>query len=116
MQRILATSLMALMLTALSGCGTMANMEGKSCWFDSRPPWSTLPPRPFGGVTGDGTIIAGIVDDFHWDSDAWILGAVAVLDMPLSFVGDIITLPWTINAANRTPVNAPDNKPGHIRP
>ena len=75
--------MLVMLLCTSSGCGTMFNVTGHEVML--------LGPReqpivPFGGVA----------NDVQWMSRG--PGAVipAALDMPLSLVGDIVTLPWTI--------------------
>jgi uncharacterized protein YceK len=81
----------------VSGCGTMLNLEGKEKLDLEgvsvvRPPGEVYvpkymrPPFAFGGVANDvawikeSTQSAGIV--------------LSVLDIPFSFIADIVTLPW----------------------
>jgi hypothetical protein len=72
-------AIIALFSTALlSGCGTTANMNGKSLPLFCLP--SGKPPEVFGGVGWD----------IRWISDGkWGF----VFDLPFSFVGDLISIP-----------------------
>lgn len=76
---------LAASLTAIAGCGTMANLEGKS-----RPMISQVhveEPRPFGGVGRD----------IRWTSTITFPANLIFLgDLPLSLVGDVVTLPRTL--------------------
>jgi uncharacterized protein YceK len=97
MRRTGATFLLiALTLAASSGCGTMLNMDGKerldfggSDLAVNAPyvPKYRRPIFPFGGISND---IAWI-KTANQPSDV----IFSLIDMPLSFVGDIVTLPWT---------------------
>jgi hypothetical protein len=82
--------ILALYLCANSGCGTLANLKGEEPWLIGFAP--QRPVAPFGGID----------NDLRWmkrgiRSDGWESGPIvaATIDMPLSFAGDIITLPWT---------------------
>ena len=76
---------LAASLIATSGCGTMANLEGKSHPMLSHV--DVEEPRPFGGVGRD----------IRW---VWTVTFPANLmfvgDLPLSLVGDVVTLPRTL--------------------
>jgi uncharacterized protein YceK len=67
-----------LAMAALSGCGTMANMDGRKFALIDFP--HQYQPKPFGGVQRD----------FIWISNGVI---PCVFDLPFSAVGDIVTLP-----------------------
>ena len=78
---------LATSLIPISGCGTMANLQGKS-----RPMLSQVHvenPRPFGGVGRDIRWISSIEHPAN---------LLFVADLPLSFVSDIITLPRTLGS------------------
>jgi hypothetical protein len=71
-----------------SGCGTMANVMGQEVWLIGPPPERHI------------DVFGGVDNDVRWMSrgiDAWASWAIlaAAIDMPFSFVADIITLPWT---------------------
>jgi uncharacterized protein YceK len=67
-----------LAMAALSGCGTMANMDGRKYALIDFP--HQYQPKPFGGVQRD----------FIWISNGII---PFVFDLPFSVVGDIVSLP-----------------------
>lgn len=71
----------------LSGCGTITNLRNAQ-----KPPGEPPRCRAFGGVREDvGTL-----------TEAAEPRAVLVLfDLPLSLVGDTLTLPWAVKAARR---------------
>ena len=56
---------------AISGCGTVMNISSST---------GNMPPKPFGGVA----------HDLHAASQGDFMG---ILDIPGSFVGDVVTLP-----------------------
>jgi hypothetical protein len=67
------------------GCGTMANIEGRRLPPPS-PPGQEV-SRPFGGVRRD----------IEWVQSVKSPGnLVYVADLPLSLVGDLVTLPKTV--------------------
>jgi len=109
--------LLVILTVSVTGCGTMANLEGKRYAFISAP--GQKPVRLYGGVR----------NDFDWVSEGFgipeserhtannsdirraasiiedpvgvavgvpVLGYFAVVDPVLSFVGDTITLPHVI--------------------
>jgi hypothetical protein len=73
--------LSAAIVVAGSGCGTMANMEGKKLPLLS--PVDEEEPRPFGGVGRD----------IRWISRLNPPSLIFVPDIPLSLIGDLATLP-----------------------
>jgi uncharacterized protein YceK len=86
-------ALTTMLLGTASGCGTLLNMDGKDALIlDSRPleemQKHDRPPFPFGGVVNDVAWLKGAKEPIG------IIGCV--MDLPLSFTGDIITLPWTV--------------------
>jgi hypothetical protein len=72
-------------LIATSGCGTMANLEGKSLPMISHV--QVEEPRPFGGVGRDIRWISTMTPPAN---------LMFVGDLPLSLVGDVVTLPRTL--------------------
>ena len=80
-------------ISGFSGCGTMANLEG-------RPhPWVSQvgqdPPRPFGGVR----------KDLGWIRTSAVPGNLMfVADLPISLVGDLVTLPKTVTSGRADPL------------
>jgi hypothetical protein len=87
-QRIIVMSL--LLLGTNTGCGTLFNVKGHEIWLMGPPP--ERPIVPFGGVDNDLRLMSRAADPDH-PSPPVI--AAAAIDIPLSFVGDIVTLPWT---------------------
>jgi uncharacterized protein YceK len=68
-----------------SGCGTMANLDGRQLPANS-PPGEVL-TTPFGGVKRD----------VAWAKTAESTDKLRyVADLPLSFFGDLVTLPKTV--------------------
>jgi len=82
-----------LTVSASSGCGTMANLEG-------RPhPWLSQvgqdAPKPFGGVR----------KDLGWIRTSGFPGDLMfVADLPISLVGDLVTLPKTVTSGRADPL------------
>jgi uncharacterized protein YceK len=66
-----------------SGCGTIGNFND-----GYREPGGPPAPKVFGGVREDVKYLREADRPF-----------VVLVDLPLSFVGDVFTLPWTIKAA-----------------
>jgi uncharacterized protein YceK len=82
----------ALLLTATSGCGTMQNMRGQPNAFGSLP-HPTRPPVPFGGVIADSLcVVNGTFGGLNVETLVFV--PFALIDLPFSLVGDVITLPW----------------------
>lgn len=80
-------------ILASSGCGTMANLDG-------RPhPWPGQaggdPPVPFGGVRKD----VGWIKTTGFPGNLMFVG-----DIPVSFVGDVVTLPKTVISRRADPL------------
>lgn len=65
---------LAILLVNLTACGTIINL-GK----------------------GDYTVYGGVRNDFNVIQDGGVLGVLAVLDLPLSFVFDTLILPVTLS-------------------
>jgi uncharacterized protein YceK len=80
----------AIMLASLvvSGCGTLANLQGRSSPISMVLPPET-PPTAFGGVAGDFRIISGACED----SLCMLVSPFLLVDLPFSFIGDTISLP-----------------------
>jgi hypothetical protein len=70
---------------AASGCGTMANMRGKKAPMLSHV--GVEEPRPFGGVGRDIRWVASLKFPYN---------LMYVADIPLSFIGDVVTLPRSL--------------------
>lgn len=82
--------LFALLLSTSSGCGTLFNINGHEPWMIGPPPERAI--VPFGGVDNDVRWMSRGIGPGNWKPYCI---AAAAIDMPFSFVGDIITLPWT---------------------
>ncbi|WP_311419205.1 YceK/YidQ family lipoprotein [Haemophilus parahaemolyticus] len=65
---------LVILLVNLTACGTIINL-GK----------------------GDYTVYGGVRNDFNVIQDGGVLGVLAVLDLPLSFVFDTLILPVTLS-------------------
>jgi len=79
-----ATTLCTILLLSLglSGCMTIANLKCKD-----RAEWGAF---PFGGVTRDAYVgVAG--------APLVLPALLALADLPLSFFGDLVTLPWIVS-------------------
>ena len=82
--------LMVASIATLTGCGTMANMQGKKLPALSQV--QVEEPRPFGGVGRD----------IRWISSLPVpANLMFVADLPFSLVGDVVTLPTTLS--NKVP-------------
>jgi hypothetical protein len=111
----------------VSGCGTMANVDGRSFAMLGPP---DREPRPFGGVANDFRWVREQTERVVAPED---LGAVplnvasacyfGVIDLPMSLIGDLLTLPALIQAgrADRLtsgggaePSAAPDREAGEL--
>src|SRR4051812_20550412 len=82
--------ILTVVLMTTSGCGTMFNVTGHEPWLMGDPP--QRPIDPFGGIDNDLRWMRRGIHPDHWEP---LPIAAAAVDMPLSLVGDIITLPWT---------------------
>src|SRR4029079_6814850 len=94
--RCRSAGIVALMATALlSGCGTVANMQETS---GITPPGGRgEPSRVYGGVQSDFSAIQASVQQVsngEQDSVARLL--IWALDVPLSLIGDTVTLPYIL--------------------
>lgn len=90
-----------LLLTA-SGCGTLLNLDGMdTVIFGAHPPEEVQKhlrlPYPYGGVGNDITWMKRAEQPID------VVGPL--IDMPLSFTADTLTLPWTIYRATHTEVS-----------
>jgi hypothetical protein len=88
-----------------AGCGTFLNMQ-ETAWRPFWPEDGTPTRRVYGGVAYDAAFGANMLASsfqpgaeffgplgFNW---GW---SVLTVDLPLSAVGDTITLPWTVAAS-----------------
>jgi uncharacterized protein YceK len=80
-------ALLVLALPFLAGCGTLSNLEGfsQTVWMG----FPTEEPRPFGGVGNDCRMI-GVMAQSEL---GWLVIPPLVVDLPVSLVGDVVTLP-----------------------
>lgn len=103
-----------LMVPLLTGCGTMFNLgdEGK----------------PYGGVRTDAMLVSQAPKAFEREPEIpgpcgptklprryWLwFGGLALIDLPLSFVGDTLTLPWTLPTLFESSVPVTDGPPPEV--
>lgn len=83
-------------LCTMSGCGTMFNLSGHEPWLMGPAPMR--PITPFGGIDNDVRVMKRGKSADAWESGPIVAG---VIDMPFSFFGDVVTLPWTTYQALR---------------
>jgi uncharacterized protein YceK len=109
MTRLVVLGMLALTLSAGSGCGTVMNLEDKPAIGLQRPP-GTPANRVYGGVRLDA--------DRGWDalsdgSNPALGMYLWFVDLPLSALGDTVTLPITLRAAmtGRGPTKVVDPPP-----
>ena len=100
------TLLAAAAACALGGCGTLSNVGPGDCGAHS-------PKKVYGGVREDAAAVVEYGQKVGGASNPGEAASTAALglyflavDMPLSAVGDTLTLPWTIAASCR-----PDPEP-----
>ncbi len=96
--RLLLIALIGLSTLVSSGCGTALNMMGDR--------------QIYGGTIADADTVIGTPVSVFRGSDSRpacgipqlgpimriVVGALALADLPLSIVGDTVTLPWTISS------------------
>jgi uncharacterized protein YceK len=90
--------LAALAVAGLGGCGTVMNLspEPATLWLSESPTQRVYGGVRYDAVMGGGALLLGLFGA----PGLLPLGAyVLAVDMPLSFVGDTLTLPWTVSAA-----------------
>ena len=76
---------LSVVLVAMAGCGTMANLDGR--------------PLPTQGLSGQETTapFGGVRRDMVWLKTAPApVNLKYAADLPLSFIGDLVTLPKTV--------------------
>ena len=104
----------------LTGCGTMANMSGKSLALIGPPDREV---RPFGGVAND---VRWVGEQVGWavktDEPQYApfnlaaAGYFGLIDLPFSLIGDVITLPRILRGY-RAPLSPVPNLPlDHVGP
>jgi uncharacterized protein YceK len=88
----MCAGLTALAIFVLTGCGTLTNLDAKQTPSNDSVPGSQL--RPYGGVVID---VKGALGSPHIGTDyVAILPPLLWLDLPLSFIGDTVTLPYVL--------------------
>ena len=87
---VIAACLAAVLLAVVSGCGTVMNLTEEKSPTEGMST-SSKPRSPYGGVGYD-------LDISQWLLLAgplgWAESACLLADVPLSFVGDTLTLPY----------------------
>lgn len=78
---------LVLLTVAVSACGTSMNMA--------------IGQKPYGGVTLDKVVLENSIK--AKDPATWGLGAAAVVDIPLSLVGDTLTAPICVLSGRPLP-------------
>ena len=95
MRRFIGLCASVLLIASMAGCGTIANMKGG---YIIGPRVAGY-PMPYGGVTLNAHRLMEC--GHHFTSDPMNSGygiLVLIADMPLSAIGDTITLPWLLDA------------------
>jgi uncharacterized protein YceK len=90
-----------LLSTALlcAGCGTIHNLTPNRQTSEGE-----IPARVYGGVQGEwGELQAMRFDDVHCMNLIFL--PLYLIDLPLSAIGDTLTLPWTIPAEVNRSIN-----------
>ncbi len=100
----LAAALCLLTLVA-AGCGTISNINGSPTLLlpDSTPFAVRERPTPFGGVRRDLRWAAAAIGGTVKDPRSALLIVPVALDVPLSFFGDIVTLPDVLSRNDPAP-------------
>ena len=99
---ILAVVLALATYTFLCGCGTAINLQKDEqrvyggVWFDAQAATVGLAEGVSGAVSPDTG--PDRMPYRPWTGLQIILGAAAWVDLPLSIIGDTLTLPWTVSA------------------
>jgi uncharacterized protein YceK len=88
--------IIAIVALFTAGCGTVANMNGSGDLMIN--PMTFQEPKPFGGVVIDAhwaseRVRSALSPDGDLPVDLALAGYVGVVDLPLSLVGDTLTLP-----------------------
>jgi uncharacterized protein YceK len=97
MNRIESFCIMAVLGCAVTGCGTMTNMNGGYVLMG-------IPkdgyPAPYGGVFLDVEFLGECHREFTKEPLISTYGSiVSLIDLPLTIIADTVTLPWLL--ANR---------------
>jgi hypothetical protein len=100
----------AFALTAIAGCGTMRNVGMMATLVEGESPGSK---EPFGGVRASSQAVANGVESIRTANQFFYVPVVTecaafavLIDVPLSFVGDLLTLPYCLYHAHSTPAAA----------
>jgi uncharacterized protein YceK len=99
-RNVVVACLAALVLSTVSGCGTVVNLVSR------HPTDFTDATKPYGGVFVDGAF-AG---DFAMQPQTLPVALFWLIDLPFSFVGDTVTLPYVLY------LNAHKGDPAAARP
>src|SRR5262245_40728221 len=106
---VVGATLAAVVACALACCGTMRNLEGGK-------------GVPYGGVADD--LQSCQIDRLGSVTEVWgpVMGVVGaalycfnIVDIPLSAIGDTLTLPWT-SASNAKPPEKAEAPGGVVQP
>lgn len=89
-----------LSLVCLCGCGTVSNIQGTNYPMMEEP--GQYPTTPFGGVERD---VRHMKETRAWSPLAVVFH---LTDMPFSFAGDVVTLPYTIYRSATPPPSRPE--------
>ena len=92
MRQASAIILVAALLSAASGCGTLANLDSQPDKMAPGAPTVRV-PMPFGGVTMDMKALTHNEPTMP-ASRVLMYRTIALVDLPISLVGDVVTLPW----------------------
>ncbi|MBI2804698.1 MAG: hypothetical protein HYX68_06900 [Planctomycetes bacterium] len=84
--------LIGFFLCGSSGGGTMANLEGRPFFAAITVP--SRPPIPFGAVGADVLVIGNAMTRPFGGDGTMIFATAALIDLPFSTVGDLVTFPW----------------------
>ena len=93
MRRFIGLCGSVLLIATIAGCGTIANMKGG---YVIGPRLEGY-PAPYGGVQLDTQRLRECGHDFTSNPlSAGLCSLILLADMPISVVGDTVTLPWLL--------------------
>jgi uncharacterized protein YceK len=100
------------LICALGGCGTLVNLSNEG---DPAPEMKKLPMGVYGGVRTDAQLGKSYLkESFSGRYPGWAsiygfsVGSYLLsVDLPLSAVGDTLTLPWSVVAVLTSPAETP---------